>query len=1514
MRRYEALPDATGLEIAIVGMAGRFPDAPDVDALWRNIRDGVESVSTFSDADLDAAGVPSAVRADAAYVNAGVRFMGADLFDAAFFGYSPREAESLDPQQRIFLECAWHALEHAGYDASRLTVPVTVPVGVYAGSGANLYLMRHLLPRCELGAGAGIAELIGLMNGNANDALSTRVAYKLNLRGPAVTVQTACSTSLVAVHMACEALLSEACDMALAGGVWLNLLQDAGYRHQAGAILSSDGHCRAFDASADGTVLGSGAGIVVLKRLAQALEDGDTIHAVIRATAINNDGADKVGYTAPSVAGQADVIRTAQTLADVSPDSIGYVEAHGTGTTLGDPIEIAALTQAFRGGSARPQSCAVGSIKTNIGHLDAAAGVAGLIKTVQALRHRTLPPSLNFTQPNPRIDFAASPFYVNTRAAAWPAGPTPRRAGVSSFGMGGTNAHAVLEEAPPLRRAASATSATSATSNVSPQLLLVSARSDAAVAQAAGALGEHLDQTPDLALGDVAHTLAVGRRRFAHRAAVVASDLGAAAQSLRTRIAPDYVSGSVLSVQPSVAFLFPGQGAQHVDMARALYEREPLFRATVDRCCEALRAPLGEDLRAWLYPDATLATEAAAQLQRTALTQPALFVIEYALATLWMAWGVRPDAMLGHSIGEYVAACIAGVFSLDDALTLVAARGKLLQSTAPGAMLAVTLPESALAPYLEGGCDLAAVNATASDASLCVLSGTPAAIAEAERRLTAEGVAVRALHVSHAFHSALLDPVVGEFEALVARMTLSAPTIPFISNVTGQWITEAEARSPQYWARHLRGTVRFADGLDTLLDKADRIALEVGPGDTLASLVKRHAKVGTRPVLATQAHPKRADLQADQPLRCLAQLWVAGVDIDAALAARALPADGHQYGRVPLPTYPFERQSYWVPLPDATDNKPARSTTGPRDIADWFHVPVFRRSVLPTIGQAKGCTLVLGDAGSLSDRLLQKLASHNAARVVSVAAGAAFARVDAHHYVARPDSAQDLEQVLRAIDGSDIAHVCHLWSLGGNGYRSVLALAQALDATATQAAVLVVTDQLADVTGTEALDPERAMLLGPALVMPQEIAGVSCRLVDVELPASGSAAETRLVAQLCAELHSTGDHAADTLLAYRGPHRWVRHYEPAADAGTAPARLRQSGVYLITGGLGGVGMALARHLASHWQARLVLVSRHADRDDAPVCEGAEILRIAADVTDPASIRAAVAQARAHFGALHGVIHAAGAVGDGMIARRSEAIAEQVFAPKIAGTRHLMDALDGDALDFLVLCSSLASIAGGIGRVDYAAANAYLDAYATLQWRTRGYPVIAVNWDGWRDIGMAAGIALPDGVGIAPEQGGMALERIVNGPAVAQMVVVTTDLESRLRGLDADALDAIDIGQPTARPRHPRPALQTPFVMPADDLTIGLADLWGDLLGVDGVGLHDNLFELGGDSLLAIQLLARVRAAWGVNVHPSAFFREPTLDALALLVEGLLIDAIATADPDEPDEPNPVREAAPAATL
>ncbi|HVT59904.1 MAG TPA: amino acid adenylation domain-containing protein [Thermoanaerobaculia bacterium] len=917
--------------VAVVGMAGRFPGARDVAELWRNLREGKEAIRFFTAEELRAAGVDPAVLALPGYVPARGALDEFDRFDAGFFDLSPREAEVMDPQHRLFLELCWEALEDAGYDPSRCAEPV----GVYAGVSANTYLLSQLLDNLEALREAGRNQT---MLGSDKDFLATRVSYKLDLRGPSCTVQTACSTSLVAVHMACRALLGGECGMALAGGVSVAVPQVAGYFYEEGGINSPDGHCRAFDARARGTVGGSGAGVVVLKRLGDALAGGDTIHAVILGSAINNDGAVKVGYTAPSVAGQAAVIAAAQRLAGVSPGDISYVEAHGTGTPLGDPIEIAALARVF--GVDRPRRCAIGSIKTNIGHLDAASGVAGLIKAVLALEHRELPPSLHYERPNPQIDFAATPFYVNAELAAWPPGDSPRRAGVSSFGIGGTNAHAVLEEAPP---------AVPTSPSRRHQLLLLSARSASALEAATDRLAGYLVQNPDCALPDVAYTCQVGRQAMSHRRVLVASDAADAAAALASRQAPRLLSSARSGRQggrPQVAFLFPGQGAQRPGMAGELYAAEPAFRAALDLQLEVL-APLlpGIDLRDALGilegpegPDGAARREARGAggalrlgLEQTILAQPLLFAVEYALARLWMEWGVIPAAMLGHSLGEYVAACLAGVFTLEDALTLVARRALLMQKLPPGAMLGVPLAEARIAELLAETAPelaLAAVNGP----ELCVVSGPVEAIDEFLRQLAERGVAGRCLRTSHAFHSAAMDAVMGPFTAAVRRVALRPPALPYLSNLTGSWIEDAQATDPGYWARHLRQPVRFADGLGELLRDPERLLLEVGPGSTLSTLARRQAAAGA--VVAVESLPRPGEEGAEQPalLAALGRLWLAGVTIDWPRFS------AHETRRrLPLPTYPFERQRYWL---EKADGEPRKGAPAPRSAAGaHVHMP-----------------------------------------------------------------------------------------------------------------------------------------------------------------------------------------------------------------------------------------------------------------------------------------------------------------------------------------------------------------------------------------------------------------------------------------------------------------------------------------------------------------------------------------------------------------------------------------------
>ncbi|MBN3876117.1 aminotransferase class III-fold pyridoxal phosphate-dependent enzyme [Nostoc sp.] len=883
--------------VAIIGMVGRFPGAGNVDEFWRNLCEGLESTTFFQDEELDPSIDPNLCK-DPSYVKARGIIPGGETFDAAFFGVNPLEAVVMDPQARVFLELVYEALENAGYESESFEGLI----GLYAGCGQNTYFANHIAGRME------IVDRIGefqTMLANEKDFLTTRAAYKLNLKGPAVSVNTACSTSLVAVIQACQALTSYQCDLALSGGVSMTTPQNSGYMAQEGSMLSGDGHCRPFDVSAQGTMFNNGAGVVVLKRLEDALNDGDRIYAVIRGSGINNDGADKVSFTAPSVDGQAEAIAMAQAYANFHPETISYIEAHGTATPLGDPIEIEALTQAFRVHTDAKQFCAIGSLKSNVGHLVAAAGVAGLIKTALALHYKKIPPSLNFEAPNPKIDLANSPFYVNTQLAEWSEGETPRRAGVSSFGVGGTNAHIVLEEAPQIQ---------SSGSSRPQQLLLLSAKTSQALEAATANLQQHLQYNAEINLADVAYTLQRGRKAFNYRRSIVCHDITDAIAALQS-LDPNQVNTRHTEIRnPAVVFMFPGQGSQYVNMGLNLYNHEPVFQEAVDECAEILKPLLGRDLREIMYPAPSdaygglrLRETATISLRQTCFTQPALFVIEYALAQLWQSWGVKPQGMIGHSIGEFVAACIAGVFSLEDALMLVATRGRLMWELPAGAMLSVRLPAKEVEPRLSAELAIAAINGP----SLCVVSGPTEAIATLQKQLESEEVICRHLHTSHAFHSPMMDSIIHPFAEVVGKVKLSPPQIPFVSTVTADWITAQQATDPMYWATHLRQTVRFAEGVQTLWQQPERLLLEVGPRITTTTLARQQAK-DIKQQIAIPSLGDNAENEAEWTalLKAVGQLWLAGVSIDW---SNFYQRETRQ--RIPLPTYPFERQRFWIDPP-----------------------------------------------------------------------------------------------------------------------------------------------------------------------------------------------------------------------------------------------------------------------------------------------------------------------------------------------------------------------------------------------------------------------------------------------------------------------------------------------------------------------------------------------------------------------------------------------------------------------
>ncbi|WP_022681756.1 SDR family oxidoreductase [Sphingobium bisphenolivorans] len=1336
--------------IAVVGMACRFAGAPDLESYWTNLREGRESITRFSEAELLAAGVDPRALADPHYVPVGAPMPDMEMFDATLFGLSARDAAIMDPQHRHFLQCAWAALENAGHAPDQFSGAI----GVFAGSGHNAYLPYNLLTNPDLVHKVGF--FLMRHTGNDKDFLATRASYLLDLKGPSVNVQTACSTSLVAIHMAMQSLLNGESDMALAGGVTIEMPHGQGYRYEPGEILSPDGHCRAFDADAAGTIFGSGAGVVVLRRLRDAMEDGDHIHAVVRSSAVNNDGLGKVSYLAPSVDGQARAISEALSIANVDARSISYVEAHGTGTPVGDPIEVAALTQAFRSDTDAVGYCGIGSVKPNIGHTDTAAGVASFIKVALALQHRELPPSLNHDRDNPACGLDRSPFFVNDRLRHWEGvAGMPLRAGVSSLGVGGTNAHVVMEEAPsplpsdPAKRRW--------------QLLVQSAASPAALDANAQALADHLKEHGEQALADVAFTLQSGRKALAHRRVVVAPGHAEAAVALRDPESVFALNRHCTTSGRKVAFLFAGGGAQYVGMARDLYEAESVFREAVDQCLPILAELSTADFRTLL-----LTSDDKAAMQRPATGLPLLFTVQYATARLWMDWGVEPDAMLGHSMGEYVAAHLAGVFDLRSALKLALGRAELFETLPPGRMLSVPLPEEKLRPYLGPDLSIAAVNGGA----LTVASGAIGAIERLREALEADGITSQQVAISVAAHSHMLEPILAPFRQLVAAIAMERPRRRFLSCLTGDWAGAEDVTTPDYWVRHLRETVRFDAALDRLLP-AGHLLLEVGPGRTLTSLARQHrARAPEQAVFNSLRHPDEVYDDLAYMLRTLGGLWTAGFDVPWETLRR-----GERRRRVPLPSYRFERQRHWIEpgKAGAQDHGQDVELIDHPDKANWFYQPAWQRAPVGEAGdEAAGALLFLDEKGvgaALAARLRRA-----GCDVTTVQAGKRF-RATGGMVTMNPAEAGDYAQLVAHLErqGGMPERIFHHWLVGDDrrggadrslqrGFWSLFYLARAIgeagiDRALTIALVSTGMQRVCDEAGG---DPVKAAALGPCRVLPTEFPNIRAVAIDIDLP-DGPEQSEDLAAAIIAEAAAEQPAA---VVAYRRLERWVETFEPMALAERDRGRLRPGGTYLITGGLGGIALRIAEHLFESVGARLALLSRSAlppreqwvdllDRLSpgdmlsqrirqvrALEEKGAEVLLLQADISDVRAMKRAVTAARARFGGIDGVFHAAGVLDDGPIALKSAESAAAVLKPKIAGTLALEAALGREPPDFLMLFSSVSAIAGLGGQVDYAAANAFLDSYARHRAGRGATAVMAVGWPRWQEVGMAVGPLAP----------------------------------------------------------------------------------------------------------------------------------------------------------------------------
>jgi acyl transferase domain-containing protein/acyl carrier protein len=1559
LARYLAEPEAHGrgerehtafaaeTAIAIIGMACRFPgQASTPDAFWQLLSQGQHATTDIppqrwqSEAYYD----PSPETPGKMYTRAGCFLDDVAGFDANFFGISPREATRMDPQQRLLIEVTWEAIENAGLAMSALAGS---PTGVFIGMMNTHEYSQLQMQQQE----AAYRDDPHAGTGSASSVASGRLAYLFDWQGPTLTVDTACSSSLVSLHLACQSLRKGECTVAVVGGVNTVLLPETMVNACKMGMLAPDGHCKTFDAGADGFGLGEGCAVVVLKPLAEALADKNPLLAIIRGSAVNQDGRSN-GMTAPNKLAQVAVIRQALARAGVNPWDIDYVEAHGSGTSLGDPIEIAALEAVFAEGRSAEQPLQVGAVKTNIGHLVGAAGIAGLIKTVLALQHKEIPPHLNLKQINPHIARLQHVTAIPTVCTPWLPGRPARLAGVSSFGWSGTNAHVILQEAPePETLPAPAAPAPT-------HLLVLSAHTETALNQATDNLATYIQEHPDVPLAAIARTLQSARSPLQYRRMLVCRDRDDALALLRTQSAQRVVTG-LSPVERPVAFLFPGVGEHYVDLALELYQVEATFRETVVTCCALLKekagldlhdaifsqgarnAPSsngkgtafprreGVDLRRLMEPRTHTVLASLDHLKQTVMAQPAAFVIEYALARLLEKWGIRPGAMLGYSLGEYVAACLAGVFSLEDALLLVAGRAKMIQSMPAGAMVAVFLSEQAVQPYLTHTICLAAVNGPAT----CVLAGPLADIERLEARLTSREVAHRRLETTHAFHSRMLDPLRTRLTRLIEGIELHAPRIPYLSNVTGNWITAEQATSPQYWAEHMCQTVRFASGISALLQASGTLLLEVGPGQALSSFARQHSLcTRERTGLIFSTLPTVFERLSDYAcvLTAVGKMWVAGARVDwPALAA------GTHLRPVPLPNYPFEHQRYWIEGQARAQPQTSREGQGKRPLADWFSIPTWRQKELSGsqvhARAAVTCWLFLLDTCAPGQRLVEQLLACGQ-EVITVTRGTSFTNCGDGQYILRPGERADYEALLHELQvaGKLPRQIVHLWTttpeeVAGDGaatievgFESLIALTQALgnlDLPACQ--ITLISTELHNVAGDEQVCPEKALLLGPCRVIPQEYPALHCRSIDIPRCAPASRQEEVLLRQLVREL-SAGP--ADPVVALR---RWVQAMEPVAldEPTKACPPLREGGVYLITGGLGGIGLAIAGHLAQSVGARLVLVGRTAlaardtweqvqseatdpARSQARAIRaiedmealGARVLVLQADVANEAQMRQVIAQTVATFGTLHGVFHAAGIPGMGLLQLKTRAQTASVLAPKVQGTQVLQRVLADRQIDFLVLCSSLTSLTGGgPGQSDYAAASAFLDAWAQRHAYEQGM-TIAIDWGEWQWNAWETGLAGYDAhtqaflrehrqrFGIAFAEGMEALMRMLVA-GFPQVVVSPQDIQAVIE-LSAAYTTAGLPQQSSARPLlHTRPELATSYIAARTETERRIAALWGEHLGIEHVGINDNFFELGGNSLIGMEMIRQTRRAFALtDLPPYMLYEAPTVRLIAQYLE------------------------------
>lgn len=1435
-----------GTEIAIIGMSCQFPGASDSAEYWQNLQEGKESITRFSKEQLLAAGIPEERINDPDYVAARGEPDGAEYFDASFFGFRPVEAEIMDPQMRVFFQHCWKAIEEAAYDLTAFEDKI----GLFAGAAPNINWEN--------------AAIINNNNGEVDDVtagqlrnvayMSTRVSHNFNLTGPSIYMNTTCSSSLVAIQRACMSLLLRECKMALAGGIFLTNYPDRGYKYHDGFIYSTDGYCRAFDEKANGTVAGEGGGVVLLKRLEDAIKDRDPIHAVIKGSAINNDGSQKASYTAPGSEGQQEVIMKALKMAKVPKESIGYIEAHGTGTALGDVIEMDALRRVY--GDSETPYCGLGSVKTNIGHLISASGVAGLIKTVMALKNKQIPATLNLDTLNPKFNMERSPFYVNDKLKDWETTDTPRRAGVSSFGIGGTNAHVILEEwnAPIVPE-----------NSPRPELLVFSGKSESALNNNMSSLGQSLSKHPETNLANVAMTLRMGRVALDYRKTIVASTNQQAIEQLTS---PDYIPFAKLTTKAKMplVFMFSGQGSQYARMADEL-KRFEVFKLAVGTCFKLLKAHTGKDFqRIW---------EQEELVNETENSQPLLFVLEYAVAKLLVDLDMMPDILVGHSIGEYAAACISGMISLEDALKLVVKRGELMRQAQPGDMLSISLRKQDLLPHLETHKDLklAASNST----TLNVVSGTTEAIAKLQEALENQGVKTRLLITSHAFHSELMRPAVSPFFNEVRNVKFKTGKIPVISSKTGQLVT-SEMLDPGYWSDQIVDEVQFSRALEYIL-KEDAVLIEVGPGDALTTFARTHQMREQQPVFASI--PKYSDETSADVffLKTIGKLWGNGFDPYWS----KLQNDEAQ-NRIHLPTYQFDKVAYphRVDAEKTIRNLITKGNGIHNDVNDWLHQSSWQvADEIEELTNTQQHLIIQADPSQKINLQVQF------PQAVFVEFGEAFEQSEGQQYVLNPESQQGFTQLLKELrfDGHiSISYFLKRHENSGteeaikHNYQSLIQLTKALGNVPQLDSIRVTLVSFGSqpIVADDKVDPFQSLAIGVGRVINKEYYHIQTRCVDF------TNTDDRWPQQLQEEL--SGE---ERLVAYRGGIRFSQSYKRTSiKSEVAVDRLKNGATYLITGGTGGIGLALANRIAKEYQEiTFIMFGRRklpekttwASSEDLVISKFAEIEGLGAtihyfsvDIGNQQEVDKAFAQTEV-IGTIDGVIHAAGSVDmGGIIQNRQAESDENLFAAKVHGTLHLIRALDVSKLDFFLLCSSSAAVKAPAGEVAYVATNTFLNGISA------SFPnVKSMGWNAWSESGMALNVGrINEQNSVTDEEGYRLFKKAISAKA-RHLVVSSYDLEDEPEEKEEEDQE-VNIEMITDSTENA-------------SVEQRLIKLWETFFGKQDINPLDNFFEIGGDSLKALTMINWIKDEFGIIITVQSFFEYDTIKGLSNYLEISLTD-------------------------